>query len=126
VAGWVEGWVGRDCDRVESIVSGQPDCTSANSFGPREQTKLVHILSMLSSPFEHERAAAGLLASVFLTKHGLAWSDVVSSRPETAAEAEMAELKRNRRRSRRDSNRQWRGYCRRRRFSVSQIVNLLA
>jgi hypothetical protein len=80
---------------------------------------------MLSSPFEHERAAAGLLASVFLTNHGLVWSDIVGSGPGTNAAIETAEPKRDRRHNRRGSSRYWRGYCRRRCFSVSQSLDLL-
>jgi hypothetical protein len=43
---------------------------------PREQSKLAAILARLASPFEAERAAAGLLASAFMTRHDLAWSDL--------------------------------------------------
>jgi hypothetical protein len=107
-------------------MSGQADCTSANTFGPHEQARLARILSMLSSPYENERAAAGLLASVFLTKRGLAWSDILGSCPIGDAGVDATKPKRERRRNRRKSSRSWRGYCRRRRFSVSQNLNLLA
>jgi hypothetical protein len=107
-------------------MSGQADCTSAHTFGPHERARLARILSMLSSPYENERAAAGLLASVFLTKRGLAWADILGSCPSADAEIDAEKPKYERRRNRRMSSRSWRGYCRRRHFSVSQNLNLLA
>lgn len=107
-------------------MSEQADGTSANTFGPREQARLAHILAMLSSPCENERAAAGLLASAFLAKRSLTWSDILGSSAAIDAGIDAPQPKRERRRDRRRSSRSWRGYCRRRRGSVSQNLNLLA
>jgi hypothetical protein len=59
-------------------------------LSPREQTRLAGILARLSSPFEAERATAGLLASEFMARHDLAWSDltgVLRQRADTEATA---------------------------------------
>jgi hypothetical protein len=47
-------------------------------LGPRERARLAAILARLGSPFEGERAAAGLLASAFVAKHELTWSHLTS------------------------------------------------
>ena len=47
-------------------------------LGPREQARLAGILARLASPFESERATAGLLASAFVAKHELTWSHLTS------------------------------------------------
>lgn len=93
---------------------------------PRERERLAGILAMLSSPHDGERAAAGLLASAFVAKHGLAWADVVSSlRPITAAGVEpcQAPPQQDRRRS---AGTTWYGYCRRRLARMGQALNWLS
>lgn len=47
--------------------------------------KLAAILARLESPFDGERAAAGLLASRMIRAAGLAWSDVILPPPAVAA-----------------------------------------
>jgi hypothetical protein len=47
------------------------------TLSPAELTKLVGILSRLESPFDGERAAAALLASRMLRRHGLGWKDLI-------------------------------------------------
>ncbi len=46
---------------------------------PRERARLSSILARLASPYEGERAAAGLLASAFVAKRGLAWADLTAT-----------------------------------------------
>lgn len=48
------------------------------ALNPREQARLAAILARLASPFEGERATAGLLASAFVAKHDLTWSNLTS------------------------------------------------
>jgi hypothetical protein len=57
-----------------------PDSTVAElpALSPRERTRLEGILARLASPYESERAAAALLASAFVAKHGLTWSHLTS------------------------------------------------
>ena len=42
-----------------------------------DTNKLIGILSRLSSDFEGERAAAGLLATRFIKDRGLGWQDIL-------------------------------------------------
>jgi hypothetical protein len=83
------------------------------ALSPRERSRLAGILSRLSSSFDGERAAAGLLATAFVTKHNLTWSDLTEM-PAPVAEQPVdggdPQPKHNRRRG----GRLWRGYCRRR------------
>lgn len=86
------------------------------TFGPREQARLAHILARLESPFENERAIAGLLATAFLKRHGLTWSDLSAlshpvAEPPPAREPRVPRAKQERRRIGLAS---WAGYCRRR------------
>ncbi len=80
---------------------------------PRERAKLANILARLASPFESERAAAGLLASAFMAKHGLTWAELTgvpqagASRQSTPPSATLTDR-------RRGLSRLWQGYCRRR------------
>lgn len=57
-----------------------PDPTEAAlpTLSPREGTRLEGILARLASPYESERAAAALLASAFVAKHGLTWSHLTA------------------------------------------------
>jgi hypothetical protein len=114
-------------------VSRQPDCTSANTLDARARAKLSRILSRLASPFENERAIAGLLASAFIAKHGLIWSDLTTlPRPhrgpsvplELPIDRWLHDKSKDDRRL--NTGRDWRGYCRRRRLPISQAINLLA
>jgi hypothetical protein len=107
-------------------MSAQPDGTSGNTLSPHDRAKLSHILARLASPFENERAIAGLLASAFVEKHGLMWADLIvllKPRPETSPVVEVSPSKHDRRRN---GGRGWRGYCRRHRIPVSQTLDLLA
>jgi hypothetical protein len=95
------------------------------SLSPSEQAKLISILARLASPFAGERAAAGLLASAFIERHGLAWVDLASllqPRPQASAKAAGMGLSGDRR-SR--SGRAWRGFCRRRRARPGQTLDRL-
>src|SRR4051794_18168802 len=75
---------------METTVSGSADFSQ--KLSRREQTRLAAILARLSSPFENERAAAGLLATAFVNKHNLMWSDVVDTlRPMTDLPAVSAD-----------------------------------
>jgi hypothetical protein len=107
--------------RVEAILLGYADRTTATPLAPRERAKLIGILSRLASPYANERAIAGLLASAFVTKHALMWSDLITFlRPAgTSATAERPQQDR-----RRAGRREWRGYCRRRRTLVGNTLNL--
>jgi hypothetical protein len=107
-------------------MSAQPDCTSGNTLSPHDRARLSHILSRLASPFENERAIAGLLASAFVEKHGLMWADLIAllrPRPEASPAVEVSPSRHDRRRNR---GREWRGYCRRHRLPISQTLDLLA
>ena len=96
------------------------------SLSPHEQAKLAAILARLASPFEGERAAAGLLASAFIERHGLTWADLsnlLQPVPQAPVRADDVSLNGDRRR--RDS-RAWRGFCRRRRARRGQTLDQLS
>jgi hypothetical protein len=104
-------------------VSGHSDRAVLNSLTLRERATLTAILSRLSSPFENERATAGLLASAFITKHDLTWLDLISFlRPLPRAVAASDRPKSQQ--DRRSSSWGWQGYCRRQRTSSGQALNL--
>jgi hypothetical protein len=102
----------------------------------RERTRLSGILARLASPFEGERAAAALLASVFIEKHGLQWSAVtgllevrVDRATQPAARkvypvvaAQVAVTGKVERRG--SGVRSWRGYDRRRHMAAGASVNI--
>ncbi len=110
-----------------------PSCTVPDRLAgltPRERTRLAGILSRLASPFESERAAAGLLATAFIAKHGLAWEDLTSlpcppaaaptpppppPPPPGAPSPGLVE--------RRGGGKAWRGYCRRRLTQLGQALS---
>lgn len=108
----------------EAALSGPSDQTLARlqALTPRERARLAGILARLASPYESERAAAGLLASAFIAKHGLAWADLATlvqpSPGEAAAVPEPPPQER-----RRGGGRSWRGFCRRRRAPLGQAVD---
>ena len=84
------------------------------ALSPRERSTLAGILSRLSSSFDGERAAAGLLATAFVAKHNLMWCDLIEMLrplPELSATSVDPQPKHDRRRE----GKQWREYCRRRR-----------
>lgn len=96
------------------------------SLSAHEQARLASVLSRLASPFENERAIAGLLASAMVAKHGLMWSDVIApprSRAKASASLEAPQSTGDRRRG---SGKNWRGYCRRRRIAARHNLNILA
>ncbi len=105
-------------------MSDYPDQTPAKLQGlsPAERTKLGAIMSRLASPYDGERAAAGLLASAFVARHGLAWPDLPSLLqpvPKTPTATDAAPADR-----RRSTGKEWRGYNRRRATPPGQALNL--
>lgn len=48
-----------------------------NDLSPAEMSKVVALLSMLSSPYDGERANAGLLVTRLIKAKGLVWSDLI-------------------------------------------------
>jgi len=52
---------------------------TASELSPGERNKLLGVLGRLSSPFDGERAAAGLLATRLLEGRDLTWSDVIGT-----------------------------------------------
>lgn len=109
-----------------------PDRAGAahQALTPRERARLSGILARLASPYDGERAAAGLLASAFVAKHGLAWADLTgtpqpaASAPASAPAAPKEPLPGQERR--RNGSKTWRGFCRRRRVPPGQVLNHLA
>jgi hypothetical protein len=97
-------------------IGGQMSGRSAGgslALSARERSRLAGILSRLSSSFDSERAAAGLLATAFVNKHNLMWSDLTEMLrplPDLPATSVDPQPKRDRR----QGGKQWRGYCRRR------------
>ena len=103
-----------------------PDHTPAKlqTLTPRERARLAGILARLASPFESERAAAGLLASAFVAKHGLTWADLtILLQPLSGASTASDEP--SPRPDRRRSGKGWRGFCRRRLVLLGQALDRL-
>ena len=50
---------------------------TCDTLSSADTNKLIGILSRLSSDFEGERAAAGLLATKFIKQRGLGWQDIL-------------------------------------------------
>lgn len=90
----------------------------------RDQAKLSAILSRLSSPNEHERAVAGLLATAFVAKHDLTWADLPPLLKPVGGPIPQATAT-QRPHDRRRSGTGWLGYCRRRRTGTGQTLNML-
>lgn len=106
-------------------LSGASDNTPARlrALTPRERARLASILARLASPYEGERAAAGLLASAFIAKHNLAWTDLptfLQPVPEASVASDELLLKQDRRGR---ASKTWRGYCRRRLVLIGQALN---
>lgn len=100
-------------------------CAGHQALTPRERAKLSGILARLASPYDGERAAAGLLASAFVTKHGLAWADLTATL-QPAARAPVAPKEPSPGRDqRRSGTKTWRGFCRRRLVPPGQMLNHL-
>jgi hypothetical protein len=90
------------------------------TLSPRDRMRLAGILARLSSPFENERAIAGLLASAFIATRGLNWTDLTrllepirTFQPPPAADR------------RRNGRSVWQGYCRRRPTAPGQALSRL-
>ena len=95
----------------------------AGALTPRERARLAGILARLASPYESERAAAGLLASAFVAKHGLTWADLTGLLgPMPGVPDASGELPRPRER-RRGNGKGWRGFCRRRLVRLGQALD---
>ncbi len=104
---------------------GQPefDLDKLRVLTPRERTRLVAILTRLTSPYGGERAAAGLLASAFIARHGLTWEDLTTLlRPLPEAPATLHEPPPKQDRRHRDGW-TWQGYCRRRLKRLGQALD---
>ena len=104
-----------------------PDHTPAKlqALTPRERARLAGILARLASPYESERAAAGLLASAFVTKHGLTWADLTTLlQPLPGASTASGEPS-PRQERRRTGGKGWRGFCRRRLVLLGQALDRL-
>jgi hypothetical protein len=96
---------------------------SSLGLSPCERSRLAGILSRLSSSFDSERAAAGLLATAFVTKHNLTWSDLTQMLgPLPDLQAVDPQPKHDRR----QGGKQWPGYCRRRKTARGAALDLSA
>ena len=95
-----------------------------HAFTPREHARLIAILARLASPFECERAAAGLLATAFISKYDLFWSDLlIPSRHASYLSPLVKQPCQNQDRRRDGSS--WRpAYCRRQFARRGLILNL--
>lgn len=123
--------------RLEANLSEHPAHARAGhpALTPREKARLGGILARLASPYDGERAAAGLLASAFVAKRGLAWADLAetlqpaakapAAPKETAPEPSPEEPSPGRDR-RRHGSKTWRGFCRRRPATPGQALDRLA
>lgn len=100
--------------------------TKVLALTPREQTRLAAILARLASPYEGERAAAGLLASAFVSKHNLVWADLTTllRPPHTPLAVSDGTPPTHDRRS--SGSWHWQGYCRRRLTLSGQALNRCA
>ena len=109
-------------------MSGPPKqaLEKVRALSPGEQAKLAAILARLASPFEGERAAAGLLASAFVERHGLTWADLATLvQPMPQPSPRAADPLPGGDRRRRDGK-AWRGFCRRRRLRPGQTLDQLS
>ena len=109
-------------------MSEHPDhaCAGYQTLTPREKARLSGILARLASPYDGERAAAGLLASAFVAKHGLAWADLTETLQPAAKAVAVPEAPSPGQERRRYGSRAWRGFCRRRPVTPGQVLNHLA
>ena len=93
---------------------------------PREKARLSSILARLASPYEGERAAAGLLASAFVAKRGLAWADLTATLQPAAEASAALKAPSPRQQQPRNGDKTWRGFCRRRLVPPGHVLNHLA
>ncbi|MBV9749273.1 MAG: hypothetical protein JO157_10700 [Acetobacteraceae bacterium] len=110
-------------------MSEDPEHSAANAkieaLTPRERARLAGILARLASSFESERAAAGLLASAFVEKHGLTWADLTSIL-QPIPESPTPSKEPRPRQDRRAGSKGWRGFCRRRLVRLGQALDRLS
>lgn len=105
-------------------MSGHSEHPGINRLPPREEAKLARMLSRLASPFEDERATAGLMVSAFVARRDMKWSDLTTLLQPAGTPAEPVESVRQK--DRRGSGaKAWLGYCRRRRGAAGQTLNVL-
>jgi hypothetical protein len=98
-------------------------CTKHQALIPRERARLSSILARLASPYDGERAAAGLLASAFVAKHGLAWADLTGTLQPAAEVSTAFKEPLPGQERRRNGGKTWRGFCRRRLVTLGQVLN---
>lgn len=112
---------------MEVNLPEHPDhaCAGHQALTPRERAKLSGILARLASPYDGERAAAGLLASAFVTKHGLAWADLTATLQPAARTSVAPKEPSPGRDQRRSGAKTWRGFCRRHLVPPGQMLNHL-
>jgi len=110
---------------METTVAGHSGMASEEPLAPRERIRLAGILSRLSSPYETERATAGLLASAFIAKHDMAWADLtlfLHAFPKPSVTSGSPRSQQDRRHG---GRKDWRGYCRRRRMTSGYVLDLV-
>jgi hypothetical protein len=108
------------------MMSDPANDRSGDRLGPNEQARLAHILARLESPFENERAIAGRLATEFITRFGLHWSDLAAFAPRTDFYASEVQPPPRKRQRRRPGSGYWAGYCRRRAVASPGKLDILA
>lgn len=101
-------------------------CAGHQALTPRERARLSSILARLASPYDGERAAAGLLASAFVAKHGLAWADLTTTLQPAAKVSTTPKAPSSGQERRRNGSKTWRGFCRRCLVSPGQVLNHVA
>ena len=114
--------------RTEANLSEPPDhaCAGHQALTPRERARLSSILARLASPYEGERAAAGLLASAFVAKRGLAWADLTATLQPTNKIPTAPKKPSPRQERRRNGSKTWRVFCQRRPVPPGQVLNHFA
>jgi hypothetical protein len=112
---------------MEVNLSECPDhaCAGHQALTPRERARLSGILARLASPYDGERAAAGLLASAFVAKRGLAWADLTVTLQPAARAPTVPKKPSPGQERRRNGSKTWRGFCRRRLVPPGQMLNHL-
>jgi hypothetical protein len=94
------------------------------ALSSREKVRLAGILSRLASSFDNERAAAGLLATAFISKHSLTWPEVIDAlQPACHVPPLQVDPPASRRR-RAGGDKGWRGYCRRRSMCRGEALDV--
>ena len=113
---------------LEAILSEESNGTLARfqALTPRERARLAGILARLSSPYDGERAAAGLLASTFIAKHGMTWVDLTTFLQPVSERVAVFDAPPSRQERRSGASKTWRGYCRRRLVMLGHALNWLS